>query len=217
MTKVTNGNDDSSGLKDGQDEINCASFEEEYYEHFLQVDSGAKADANRKHRNSVSLSSLAEDVAAEEFASTQSLLEEVCEKLDLDFAEMWLRIDPTKHKLIHYHVSDELDELVRKQVIDVYRGKDAAKMKHRLSSAMCKWTREKNEILKLTNQSSSGALALQKCLVNVCMAVAVPVSHDGIDVTLVYCSTTRENMESWTESYLIQKSLEIVKNCSVNL
>jgi hypothetical protein len=142
-------------------------------------------------------------------ASTQSLLTKVCEKLDFDIAEIWLRIDASKHKLIHYHVSEVLDQSVRKQIIDVYQGEAAVKMKHRLSAAMCKWTKEKEKILKLTTQSSIGARALQNSLVSgVSLAVAVPFCHEDINVNILSFCINRESMEKsqpqQLDEYLVQ-------------
>ncbi len=147
-------------------------------------------------------------------ASMESRLMKVCETLHFDIAEMWLRIGPTKHKLICYHVSNALDGAVKKETIDVYRGEDALKIKHRLSSAMLKWAKENQEMLKLTTQTSSGKQALHNSLISgIKLAVAVPVSHDGINVTIVYGSLLNgaNNIQSKAEQYLIQKSTEIVK------
>eukprot|EP00984_Skeletonema_dohrnii_P001853 scaffold618_cov130-Skeletonema_dohrnii-CCMP3373.AAC.4 len=93
--------------------------------------------------------------------SPPPLLKEVCEKLDFDIAEMWLRVDASKHRLVHYHVSDVLDQSVRRQVMNVYQGVAAPMMKHRLSAAMCKLTKETKNVFKITTQSPSGAQALQ--------------------------------------------------------
>lgn len=147
-------------------------------------------------------------------ASMESRLIKVCETLHFDIAEMWLRVGPTKHKLICYHVSNALDGAVKKETIDVYCGEDALKIKHRLSSAMCKWTKENQEMLKLTTQTSSGKQALHNSLISgIKLAVAVPVSHDNINVTIVYGSllSGANNIQFKAEQYLIQKSREIVK------
>ena len=147
------------------------------------------------------------------FASMESLLMKVCETLHFDIAEMWLRVGPTKHKLICYHVSNALDGAVKKETIHVYCGEDSLKIKHRLSSAMCKWTRENQEMLKLTTQTSSGKQALHNSLISgIKLAVAVPVSHDGINVTILFGRIKgANNIQSKGEQYLIQNSTEIVK------
>lgn len=144
------------------------------------------------------------------FASMESLLMKVCETLHFDIAEMWLRVGPTKHKLICYHVSNALDDAVKKKTIDVYCGEDSLKIKHRLSSAMCKWTRENQEMLKLTTQTSSGKQALHNSLISgIKLAAAVPVSHEGINMTILYYGAN--NIQSKGEQYLMQNSTEIVK------
>jgi hypothetical protein len=79
---------------------------------------------------------------------------------------------------------------------------------------MLKWTKENQEMLKLTTQTSSGKQALHNSLISgIKLAVAVPVSHDNINVTIVYGSllSGANNIQFKAEQYLIQKSREIVK------
>ena len=135
------------------------------------------------------------------------LLKEVCERLDFDIAEMWLRIDASKRRLVHYHVSDVLDQSVRRQVMNVYQGAAAPMMKHRLSAAMCKLTKETKNVSKITAQSSSGAQALQSGLVSgINVALAVPICHEGINMTILTFCVNRASMESQLEGSLEEKA-----------
>jgi len=138
------------------------------------------------------------------------LLKEVCEKLDFDIAEMWLRVDASKHRLVHYHVSDVLDQSVRRQVMNVYQGVAAQRMKHRLSAAMCKLTKETKNVSKITTQSPSGAQALQSGLVSgISVALAVPICHEGINMTILTFCVNRSSMESQLDGSLEEKGKEI--------
>lgn len=132
-----------------------------------------------------------------------ALLSKVCEELDFDIAEIWLRIDASKHKLVHYHVSDAVDRLVRRQAMNLYEGEAAQKRKHRLSAAMCKLTKETKNVFKLTSESPSGAQALQsgQCS-GLSVAMAVPFSHEGINMTILTFCVTRSRMESQVQGHL---------------
>ena len=141
-----------------------------------------------------------------------ALLKKVCEELDFDIAEIWLRIDASKHRLVHYHVSDVVDQSVRRQAMTLYEGEAAQKMKHRLSAAMCKLTKETKDVFKLTSESSSGAQALQsgRCS-GLSVAMAVPFSHEGINMTILTFCVTRSRMESQLQGHLEEKG-EHIKN-----
>lgn len=184
MPKLLFGNDDEN------EDTNDNTLEEKMAATVLEERSGA-------------------EIADAVFASIESLLMKVCETLHFDIAEMWLRVGPTKHKLICYHVSNGLDGAVKEETISVYRG---GLMKHRLSSAMLKWTKENQEMLKLTTQTSSGKQVLHNSLISgIKLAVAVPVSHEGINVTILFTANGANNIQSKGEQYLMQKSTEIVK------
>lgn len=141
------------------------------------------------------------EMSNENASFAPALLKKVCEELDFDIAEIWLRIDASKHKLVHYHVSD-VDQSVRRQAMNLYEGEAAQKMKHRLSAAMCKLTKETNNIFKLTGESPSGAQALQsgQCS-GLSVAMAVPFSHEGVNMTILTFCVTRSRMKSQV-SYL---------------
>mmetsp|Transcript_22246 Transcript_22246/g.31805 ORF Transcript_22246/g.31805 Transcript_22246/m.31805 type:complete len:190 (+) Transcript_22246:1107-1676(+) len=134
--------------------------------------------------------------------ASSALLTKVCEELDFDIAEIWLR-DASKHKLVHYHVSDVVDRSVRRQAMKLYEGEAAQKMKHRLSAAMCKLTKETKKVFKLTSESSIGAQALQsgQCS-GLSVAMAVPFSHEGINMTILTFCVTRSRMEPQLQGHL---------------
>ena len=140
------------------------------------------------------------------------LLTMVCNTLDFDLAEVWLKVDESKHRLLRYHASDLLDVKVREQVKNVYEGEAAQNTKHRLSAALCKLTKETNDVFEVTNQSSSGAEALATSLVSgISVALAVPFSLEGNNLTILTFCVNKEGTETQLEGYLEGKGEEIGK------
>ena len=149
---------------------------------------------------------------------TTDLLTIVCNTLDFDLAEVWLKVDESKHRLLRYHASDSLDVKVREQVKNVYEGEAAQNTKHRLSAALCKLTKETNDVFEVTNQSSSGAEALATCLVSgISVALAVPFSLEGNNITILTFCVNKEGTETQLEGYLEGKGEEIEKIAKLTL
>ena len=148
---------------------------------------------------------------------TTDLLTIVCNTLDFDLAEVWLKVDESKHRLLRYHASDSLDVKVREQVKNVYEGEAAQNTKHRLSAALCKLTKETNDVFEVTNQSSS-AEALATCLVSgISVALAVPFSLEGNNITILTFCVNKEGTETQLEGYLEGKGEEIEKIAKLTL
>lgn len=148
----------------------------------------------------------------------ESLLSTICETLNFDIAEMWLRTGPKTHQLTHSHVRPTaLDEDIRQQLVDVYYGERSAERTHRLSPALCKRAKEAGEVVWVTAQTRHGAEALKCSISDVRTAVAVPVchttttSHDGsgVNVTIIYFSIRRAIMKPQAVEFLVHMSLAV--------
>jgi len=148
----------------------------------------------------------------------ESLLSTICETLNFDIAEMWLRTGPKTHQLTHSHVRPTaLDEDIRQQLVDVYYGERSAERTHRLSPALCKRAKEAGEVVWVTAQTRHGAEALKCSISDVRTAVAVPVCHttndgsdgSGVNVTIIYFSIRRAIMKPQAVEFLVHMSLAV--------
>ncbi|KAL7427695.1 hypothetical protein ACHAXM_000930 [Skeletonema potamos] len=142
----------------------------------------------------------------------ESLLSTICETLNFDIAEMWLRTGPKTHQLTHSHVrATALDEDIRQQLVDVYYGERSAERTHRLSPALCKRAKEAGEVVWVTAQTRHGAEALKCSISDVRTAVAVPVCHTGagVNITIIYFSIRRAIMKPQAVEFLIHMSLAV--------
>lgn len=142
----------------------------------------------------------------------ESLLSTICETLNFDIAEMWLRTGPKTHQLTHSHVrATALDEDIRQQLVDVYYGERSAERTHRLSPALCKRAKEAGEVVWVTAQTRHGAEALKCSISDVRTAVAVPVCHPGagVNITIIYFSIRRAIMKPQAVEFLIHMSLAV--------
>jgi hypothetical protein len=165
----------------------------------------------------------------------ENVLGAACDSIGFDVAEMWLRIGPKTHQLIHSYIRhSHLDDKVRSEIIDVYHGHNAQYKVHKLSSALCKKVRQSNDIFSVTAQTDIGAQALKYSLFGVLSAIAVPADsccycggerigesgglvYKSFEMTIIYLSAKKAvMMQPAANEFLMHMSIAAA-NLSVNM